>query len=343
MHLSSTQKERGHERIVYPDVLRLMATLGVIAIHVAVTGYYGAVGTCNWYVAAVGDSFVRWAVPIFVMISGVLFLNPNKKIATKDIVLKYVKRLFISYIFWWLAYAAFGIIFDSLRIGALVFKIGYFSPYLHLWFLPMLMGVYLLMPLLRKIACEKKLLQYSLVLWLGYLTVSFCMEWPNARISKLFVMNTIIGYSGYFFLGYYFSQYGFVRSQCVTCVLGIIGLVVTIAGSIMLSQYRGVCDDKFFDNLSPHIVMMATALFMLVKNKITIANKVKRFVDSVRKDLFGIYLTHCIWLIVFDHVLFFDIGNHMVALPVFVVAVFVLSLLTTRLIRMVPYLRKVVE
>ena len=73
------------QRIVYLDLLRLMATLAVIFLHGATSEFYLPHSSMNWYIAATEDSIVRWCVPVFVMISGALFLNPNKEITYREI------------------------------------------------------------------------------------------------------------------------------------------------------------------------------------------------------------------------------------------------------------------
>ena len=81
------------QRIAYLDILRLVATLAVIFIHVVADGLPLSFGQYNWYVAVVGGSLVRWAVPVFVMISGALYLNPQKQITTKTVLKRKVPRL----------------------------------------------------------------------------------------------------------------------------------------------------------------------------------------------------------------------------------------------------------
>ncbi len=88
-------------RILYLDLLRLLATFGVIFLHVFATGFNGPIQHHDWYVALVGNSLVRWSVPIFVMISGTLFLNPDKEVSLRSILTKRIPRLLIAYVFWY--------------------------------------------------------------------------------------------------------------------------------------------------------------------------------------------------------------------------------------------------
>ena len=64
------------KRKVYCDYLRLVATFAVVFIHVAASNWSNVdVNGMQWQVFNIYDSLVRWGVPIFVMISGALFLN----------------------------------------------------------------------------------------------------------------------------------------------------------------------------------------------------------------------------------------------------------------------------
>jgi len=333
------------QRVVWLDVLRVIATFGVILLHVGGTDFHLPVGEHNWYIAVVFDSLVRWSVPIFVMISGALFLKPEKNITIKTLLTKYVQRLLVVYLFWWLAYSCFDVAIASMSAKMLVFKEGFLKPHFHLWFLPMLMGVYLLIPVLRKVASDAMLLKYALTLWLVYLTISFLLVREVPQISHLFAMNCIVGYAGYFLLGFFLATTSLKKKQRqAICALGLTGALITVMGSIILSFHRGMDDEMFLSNISPQVVMMATALFVLVKDIAPkVEDHVKRVVNYVRKDLFGIYLVHGIWLFLLNRALFRNVTNHLVTLPLITLAIFVGSLYTTKLLRLLSGFKRFVE
>lgn len=336
-------QENVSKRVAYLDVIRIVATFGIIAVHVFCIEYYFAVGTYNWYVSAVGDSLVRWSVPLFVMISGFLFLQPAKDVSYRILLKKYIPRLVLAYVFWSLAYSGIMSIREILHGREVTLDVLY--PHFHLWYIPMLIGVYLLIPLLRRIVYEESLIRATLLLWIVYLTGCFCKFGQIHQIGILFNANSIVGYAGYFVLGYYVSCHDVSPKQARWIYsLGILGAIVCVCGNIILSRMRGTGDFMFLDYLGPHVVAMALALFVLVKR--TVSGKeahLMRFVEYVRKDLFGIYLTHGIWLLVFNTSLFRNMCNHLITLPLITVVIFFLSLYTTKLIRSIPLLRKTVE
>lgn len=320
----------------------------MIILHVTGVGYNLPMGTYNWYVALFGNSLVQWSVVVFVMISGALFLNPDKQFTTKDIYHKYIKRLLIAYLFWWIVYGCISLAVASISAHSVVFKTNYLIPHFHLWFLPMLMGVYAFIPLLRKVATDSLLTKYVLVIWFGYIVISFIIgvisvEIP--QISVLFIQNIVIGYAGYFLLGKYISSLELEKKGIILVILlGILGAFTILLGNIFASRTTGNGDPRFSNDLSPHIAMMAVGVFIIIKvNSYRFGGFVKQIVEYVRKDLFGIYLIHGIFLLLFNRAFFRDLGNHIITLPIISIAVFSASLFTCKLMRKIPFLKRVVE
>ena len=109
--------ENSNKRIVYADLLRIIATFAVIVLHVSASKWSDTpVKDFNWQIYNLYDSLVRWAVPIFVMLSGMFFLNPEKFISTSNIIKKYIFRILLAIIVWGLFYQAYEI------IGKFIFK-----------------------------------------------------------------------------------------------------------------------------------------------------------------------------------------------------------------------------
>lgn len=346
-------KQKQHQstvRIVYLDLLRIIATFSVIFLHVSSEMFlFAPTLSKEWTVVAVCNSLVRWCIPVFVMISGAVFLNPNREMTYREILTKRIVRLLVAYVFWSFAYALFGFAmagFEHFTIPRLIRRT--ISSHFHLWFLPMLMGVYLLIPLLRKIVQDKKLMRYSLVIWMIYIGVGFLLLLVNDESLRffypVFAINTVLGFSGFFVLGYYLYLSEWSKKQkCLVYVVGIIGALITIAGTLYLSLRNQAVNDCFFSYLSLHVAAMATALFVLVKDNVTPGKRITRCVEFTRKDLFGVYLIHVLWIQVINLTGFRQCCNNIITMLLITLIVFVLSLFTTKLIRLIPVLRKVVK
>lgn len=74
--MDTKKSEEKRERFVYIDCLRVLATFGVIVLHVSSWNWSSAIiGGVEWKVLTFYNGLVRWCVPVFVMISGALFLG----------------------------------------------------------------------------------------------------------------------------------------------------------------------------------------------------------------------------------------------------------------------------
>lgn len=344
-------QQNSNQRIVYLDLLRVLATFAVIFQHVSSVEFQNFFALSNnWYFAAVGNSLVRWCVPMFVMISGALFLNPSRDVSYSEILRIRIPRLFIAYVFWTFVYVLIRFAylgFDGFTVHLFIQRL--LNSHFHLWFLPMLMGVYLLIPILRKITQDEKMMHYALVIWVVYIFISFLQYAVGFQVMghflSLFKMNIILGYSGYFVFGYYLSKQFFSKRQRVWIyIIGVAGALITIIGTLYFSISRGEGIELFFNNLSVQVAAMAMALFVLFKEKTQKCRKaVLRFVDFARKDLFGIYLTHALWIIVVNTESIRHCCSVLISMPLITIIIFILSLFTTKLMRKIPYLRKVFE
>jgi surface polysaccharide O-acyltransferase-like enzyme len=91
------------------DLLRVLAAFAVVWLHVSA----GVVATKPdvyseiWWIGNFADSFSRWSVPIFVMVSGALLLSKSSELAPLDFYQKRASRLLAPITFWTLFYVAF--------------------------------------------------------------------------------------------------------------------------------------------------------------------------------------------------------------------------------------------
>ena len=76
--------------MVWLDNARIVAIFAVVLLHAAAGIVNGTViGSEYWWFGNICDSSVRWCVPVLVMISGALLLDPNKD---EDTLTLYKKR-----------------------------------------------------------------------------------------------------------------------------------------------------------------------------------------------------------------------------------------------------------
>ena len=77
------------KREIYFDYLRIFAIFLVIGIHIAgINWHSSSANSITWKILNVYDSMFRCAVPIFIMISGALFLNQEKELNIRRLFFK---------------------------------------------------------------------------------------------------------------------------------------------------------------------------------------------------------------------------------------------------------------
>ena len=154
--METKENEGKHERFAYLDYLRVLATFGVVLLHVSAWNWTSAtIGGFEWKVLSFYNGLVRWCVPVFVMISGALFLG--RKVDLKKLYINHVLKMLVAFAVWstiyyMVTFKLFVVSFDSIFYG-----------YYHLWFVPMMAGLYICVPVVKKIA-EEESIRYYLVL-----------------------------------------------------------------------------------------------------------------------------------------------------------------------------------
>ena len=96
--------QSNRQNIEWLDSLRVIATIGVIMIHEATPvvkmSYGGNMG--NWWTGNIFDSAVRFAVPLFLMLSGATMLG--REYDLKTFYKKRFVRVLLPFLFWMLVY-----------------------------------------------------------------------------------------------------------------------------------------------------------------------------------------------------------------------------------------------
>lgn len=354
-------------KFLYADYVRVIATLAMILLHSAGDLLYTFDeknwADSYWWTGNLYDSAVRWCVPVFVMLSGSLLLSPTKEESIGDFLSKRMLRVAIPFLFWsavYLAYDFRGFIRDHKMPWwpdvwhQFLFKDVYF----HLWFIPMILGLYFLTPTFRVFlkAAKRVDIEYFLVFW-------FYVSVLQVNFSQFFLVKYIgwLAYIGYFMLGYYIKNYT-IKSKYLLYGAAWVSLIVTIFGTWFLSlYYHGFNHETaiFYLYLSPNVIFMGAALFMYWKDydwasfAIRFPN-IDRFVHWFSGLSFGVYLVHALILDVFKNGYLFGItlsssrffnieGHPYWCVPLFVIVTTGLSLALIWLMTRVPGLKKLVN
>ncbi len=127
--------EGERERFVWIDFAKSISIVGVITIHtVAILVLNIEFGSKSWWFGNIIDSSVRWAVPLFIMMSGYTLLG--KKESTKYFFLKRLSRVGVPFIVWTIVYFLWDHFYNGIQLSFQLIMERFFSgsPYVHLYF-----------------------------------------------------------------------------------------------------------------------------------------------------------------------------------------------------------------
>ena len=273
------------ERIAYLDIVRIVACVMVIIMHSPMPGL-GAPGF-----VLTGLSFVTSpCIGLFFMVSGALLLPTS--LSMKTFYKKRLSKVIIPTLLWTFIYLLFKIINGSIIISQLPF-IVLSIPFSAqgddiLWFMYVLVGLYLITPIISPWLenATKKEIELILGLWFVSLLYPILTNAVSVNESSTGVLYYFSGYAGYYLMGYYLSHFkpggGILASMLMILVpISVCGLSIWLNPDI--DFYRN------FWYLSIFVVTMACGWFSLM-SRINMSERESLTVVSSLS--FGIYLSH---------------------------------------------------
>lgn len=334
------------------DILRIMASLAVVLIHVSARYFlFSEINSFNWKISNLFLSCTRWCVPIFFMLSGCFLLD--KKISIKILWKKYVLRLLIILISW-------NVIYHIPRHKSIIFSISdiinlFFSPGagFHLWFLYSLIGIYIVIPFLHKIV-QCGLSRYLLLLW--FLTCVFLrnINFPNG--CDLFTSNIIhfpfcIEYIGYFVLGYFLNKEISlsINQRKLIYSIGCVSLIVIMVGTYVLCRFTGNRSEYFYDYLNIFNVLVSIALFVFFRYDVHVCYKgrlsvkMKKLISLLSFSSLGVYLIHVYVLIIISKFITYLSFDALYAIPIIWLTTTVISFIISFILSKIPVINILVK
>ena len=346
------------QRVLYLDVLRVLAMIAVVTIHITAADFYSInISSSAWIIRTVYNSLARWAVPIFIMVSGVVFLNPEKTLLTRNIFTKYIPRLAVSFIFWSAVYLLLKIVLFKQEMSTGNIIKAFITGHYHLWYLPMSMGLYLVTPVLRRLITDKKTTMYFLCLSFvitfiipSILEIARLIDGRLFDVGNLFVkqfnLYLPLGYTAYFMLGEFIDKTSISkRIEHIVYILGGVGGIYTTLMTIIASLKNNSAYTGFLGYCSINVLFESLAIFIFAKTHL---NRFKH--NSIKEGFlwfamrsFGVYLTHAIFVDLMHS--FFPNSIHyypIVSIPISICAVVLISTGCSTVLNQIPYVNTIV-
>ena len=351
-----------YNRVYYLDLLKFIAILAVILVHVSAPfAATSEINSLNYWAGHCVDSFFRFGVLVFVMITGALLLDENYDFTYKKN-WKHILRFFFCFVVWSLTYVVIYEVINPAIKGIEITSFDvivrqFFKGHLHLWYLVMAIGLYLIVPLLRLWVKKdnKKQVEYFLIL-----SLIFCCSIPLVidvlkwfqidlfgidRFLDNFNLYYVIGYVPFLILGWYINNYG-IKKEYIIYIAAVISVCFTIVGSWGFSSLTGRRILLYNDNYLT-ISLMATSVFLLFKH--LFQNKTPKTIfwswsiKFIAQHSMGFYAAHVGFAYMMSRILDRNwTNNALIVIPITFVSSFCLSFLLTWLFSLIPVMRKLV-
>lgn len=370
-------KERGLS--VPVDLIRTVAILGVLLLHAAndlTVQQMNSFEIFRWTTVDIYESLGRVGVPLFIMLTGALLLQPSKlDEPIKVFFKKRWTRIALPFIFWAVIYFAWDFLVDhqinNQAISASSIIQGILTgPYFHFWYLYMLTGLYLLTPILRIVVLhsERSLIKYLLVIWaLGTAIFPLLSLFGDYALNSF--VFTVPAYVGYFLLGTYLLSVKMKRSTLA--ILMSIGFALTAIGTYVIAYTVGGGEMYYFQEyLSPTMILASATLFVLlavpktsavgedkppqimidfkeVKEKKSGGSIGRQLLHLISENTLPIFLFHiiileCLWRGYFGFTLNGNTVNSIIGVPIAAVLTLFICLAIIVPLKKVPVLKRLI-
>lgn len=344
-----------HGVVLYLNIIRIIAAALVVLVHVAASAWNDvAPQSASWQFLNAMSCLGIVGVGLFFMISGAIMLDESRSLTIGKLLLKTL-RLYGVYLFFLLLYnvAEYWVAGTPLTLQALwsnlFVRVLQGKGAYHLWFLPALIGLYLVTPLFRKICESRTVSRYFLLLWVLIIILPntvFAYEVPY-KYTLLdhmgqFTFPGVAGYAGYYVLGHYLrnhswnsvSKLGSRARMMIIGMIGMAGYMAAVIASSVDAYTLGVASVRLNNPLMLPTLLATTAAFMLIKEAGTIMPASSPFINGLAKLTMGIYLLHPLALTML-HEMGYSVLDLplLLSIPLTVLAVMVLTGLVTYLWR----------
>ena len=308
--------------------LRSFACIAIVVLHtmsyslVAAEAHGYAVSEAQRIGVLLTQYACLWAVPVFVMVTGALLLDPARDLSWGHLRSRYIGRvgkallvfgaLFIAFD---LAmngitetannsslFAAHPVSLESPTVTSWLYVIlcsvidlltGHSWP--HMWYLYMLLGLYLLMPFFRKIVANSTVRELRYLIGVLFIFVSVVPLLGLFGISTDYRFSVATVYPLYLLLGYAIQNRLIVLPKWVLWF----GIAMAATGIWMAASYY--YDDSTTRSFvtsynSLHVVILSTCLFSLTTQREEKSTTAPKALLQFDKCTFGIYLLHFVFV-----------------------------------------------
>ncbi|KGY11009.1 membrane protein [Vibrio tubiashii] len=289
------------DRVRFFDLLRCVAAVAVIAIHVLAPyrHEFGVIPFSEWVTAIGVNSVTRWAVPVFILITGALMLSDTRPFDVKYYVRRRLGKVLVPFIIWSLFYAYLSgwsnSGFDAAQVSQVLTDSVTHATYYHLGFFYYFIPLYFVIPFFQLVVKNygDGALYAFVGIWL-MTTLLFLLRIDGPWSHELWL------YSGYLPLGY------LLYKRVPLSSLSAVGAVLLGTGALFITGYMVITNSiaaqeytigRWLSYKTLNVVLAASMIFLVCRYfGESLSEQSNRVVGFISQHSLGIYILHPIFL-----------------------------------------------
>ena len=317
-------KKTSEDRLIGPDIIRVVACFLVILVHVSAIGFTNF--SDFWKICIAYDSIARMCVPLFFMLSGYFLLNA-KIMPVGTFYKKRLLKLLLPFIITLAIYFSY----KDWSSYEFFYRLVSQNVDFHLWFVYTLIGIYLFVPVVQNLFLYREgrdVVKIYIIVWflfeILYNTVHSYFGF-SFNIAKSVDLHYFFGFLGYVFVGALLRElrttYFFKLFFAILCG---VSTVCIYALTVEYSYFLNSPSQLFFDYLSIFVFFQAVSFFIAIKD----INANVFGLSYIAKHTYWIYLIHVMVMGRFFYFTKLEVSdNALIVVPVATVSIFIASFL----------------
>jgi surface polysaccharide O-acyltransferase-like enzyme len=335
--------------IIWFDLLRIIAFTMVVIVHASSSYFFNFQNSSEHFWGNLFGSATRACVPLFVVLSGALLLP--MKLSTTDFVKRRLSRVFFPFVIWSVIYVLLTYFIEKGSIKGLLTNLAklpfqYSDGGLHLWYLYVLLGLYLIIPIISPwiITASKRDVSIFLGIWFFSMLVPMLrkvipLPFGEAPWNSFGSFYYFSGYIGYLVLGYYLFnhlEWSRIKSIGIGLALFAAGAIFTIVGQQYVYTHSGGFNFQIWSYNSINVALMVIGVVLAIKNMQVRNTIAERLIIELSNYSFGIFLVH--YFIVYRiHEIIYPLGlSAAITIPVNTVVTIIISYGIVKVISFLP-------
>lgn len=311
---------QGGERDYSVDIVRCISCFMVIAGHTfwfisPASGFSPMeAGSTAHHLALLLRCTFTCGTDIFLMISGIFFLAPERNIRPSKIWKKNITKMACAYVLWMILYAWADLLYANVPFTVRdVLITAVHQDQRHLWYIPMMLSVYIFVPLMRVFTAHAEVFHYRYLFVAVAITsvlnqfmtynkafTYYGAEGINIGITRM----PVVLFSNYFMLsiiGYWFYTYSIKRKSRETIYLfGLLGIFSMFLMCSLRYELQGVPDTpEFLGKFVAGNIFKCSAIFLFFTTAfrdIRLPQILKKILLKISNATLFIYLFH--WMMI---------------------------------------------